>query len=161
MARILLAIGWAAAAILVATLGVSFSLVPSGQGGVRYAIAAFVAMLLAILVHCWMVIFLLGSRRVINRAVGEYALDPLLVESGRALRTWTVVCAVAAAAAAAVLFVARTGLAPWTPGSSTSWLVAAAAVAVQLSALVLEGRAVRRNEGVLDDVAARLHGRAG
>lgn len=159
MARLLLAIGWLATALLAATLASRFTLVASGEGAAAHVVASFVALLLAVLAHAWIAVFLLGSWVAVRRTVREHALDPLLVESGRRLRWTTIVLAVAASALTAALFVLRSGLAIDRLSAPWQWTAAALALALQVTTLVVEGRAVRRNEGVLDDVATRLRGR--
>lgn len=160
MARILLAIGWAAFAMLIATLGYRFDLVPGHEVRAEHIVLSFVAVLLAVLAHTWVAVFLVACDAVVRRTVREHALDPLLAESGRRLRWWAAAWSTTAAVLLAALFLLRSGLGPIEIPAPWHWPAAAFAVSVQILALLVSGRAVRRNEGVLDDIATRLSGRS-
>ncbi|MEO6196370.1 MAG: hypothetical protein ABIS20_25405 [Thermoanaerobaculia bacterium] len=129
---------------------------PADAGMPTHIIAALVASLLVMFSHSWLLLYLLGTGRVIRDTVREGGLAPALLAESRRLRRVCYTCLLAAAALVMATFlvggaVAGKGAAPWV-----HHLLAWVAVAVQGLALWIEWRTLVANERLLGDVDQRL-----
>jgi hypothetical protein len=129
---------------------------PADPGMPRHVIAALASTLLLMLSQCWILLYLLGTGKVIRDAVREGGLDPAPLVRSRRLRR---VCYPAILLAIALVLgtflvggeVAAKGAPPWIH-QTLFW----AAVAVQAGALGIEWWGLAGNESLLVEVDRRL-----
>jgi hypothetical protein len=124
MGRSLLIVGALGTAGVVVAAGLGYGLSsPADAGMPTHIVAALVAILLAMFSHTWILLYLLGTGRMIRDTVRGGGLDAALLAESRRLRRVCYACLVAAAA----LVMAPSSLAvPWPargcrPGCITSW----------------------------------------
>lgn len=139
MGRALIFVGVFAVAAFVAAGALGFE--ATDRGNLRlHLLVGFVSVLLLLLSQVWILIFLAASGRAVRRTVALAGLDPALTAESRArlrrLAPWL--------ASAVLLTVATFAVGPQMAGGrAPRWLhagLAAAALAAQVSALVLERR---------------------
>lgn len=139
MGRALIFVGVFAVAAFVAAGALGFE--AAGRGNLRlHLLVGFVSVLLLLLSQVWILIFLVASGRAVRRTVDLAGLDPALAAESRTrlrrLAPWL--------ASAVLLSVATFAVGPqMAGGGAPRWLhagLAAAALAAQVSALVLERR---------------------
>jgi hypothetical protein len=157
MGRSLLIVG------VLATVGVAVAAAfgygltsPSDPGMPRHVIAALVASAMVVFSHSWILLYLLGTGKVIRDAVREGGLDPALLEASRRLRRTCYPAIVLAALLVIATFllggaVAASATAPWVH-HTLFWV----AIVVQAIALWIEVRGLAANERLLVDVDGRL-----
>ena len=125
---------------------------PADAGMPTHIVAALVAILLVMFAHTWLLLYLLGTGRMIRDAVREGGLDAALLAESRRLRRVCYACLVAAAALVMATFlvggaVAGKGMTPWV-----HHLLAWVAIAVQGFALWIEWRTLAANERLMGNV---------
>jgi len=153
MGRSLLIVGALGTAGVVVAAGLGYGLSsPADAGMPTHIVAALVAILLAMFSHTWLLLYLLGTGRMIRDAVREGGLDAALLAESRRLRRVCYACLAAAAALVMATFlvggaVAGKGVAPWV-----HHLLAWVAVAVQALALWIEWRTLAANERLMGTV---------
>jgi len=163
MGRSLLIVGALGTATLAVTGALGYGLTSPGDAGMpRHVVAALAAILMLMFCHCWILLYLLGTGRVIRqelpgaaRESWEPASLAALAESMRARRL-----AYAALALAALLALAEfllggavaANAAPHVLHHVFFW----AALAAQGVALWSEGRALAANESLLGEIDGRL-----
>jgi hypothetical protein len=157
MGRSLLIVGALGTAGVVVAGGLGYGLSsPADSRMPTHIIAALAACLLVMFSHSWILLYLLGTGRLIKATVREGGLDPALLAESRRLRRVCYACLLAAAALVMATFlvggaVAGKGVPPWVH-HLLSWV----AVAVQGLALWIEWRTLAANERLLRDVDQRL-----
>jgi hypothetical protein len=157
MGRSLLIVGALGTAGLVAAAALGYGLSSPGDPGMpTHIIAALVASLLLMFSHSWILLYLLGTGKVIRDAVREGGLDPAPLAAARRLRRVCYPCLLAAAALVLATFlvggaVAGKGVPPWV-----HHLLFWAAALGQGIALWVEWRSLDANERLLADVDRRL-----
>jgi hypothetical protein len=129
---------------------------PSDPGMPKHVIAALVASLPVLFSHCWILLYLLATGRVIGDAVREGGLDPALLAESRRLRRVCYAWLLLAAGLVAADFlvggaVASNAAKPWVH-QALFW----AALAAQGIALWAEWRGLTANERLLGEVDQRL-----
>jgi hypothetical protein len=153
MGRSLLIVGALGTVGVVVAAGLGYGLSsPADAGMPNHIVAALVAILLAMFSHSWILLYLLGTGRLIRAAVREEGLDPALLAESRRLRRVCYACLLTAAALVMATFlvggaVAGKGVTPWVH-HLLSWV----AVAVQGLALWIEWRTLAANERLLGNV---------
>jgi hypothetical protein len=157
MGRSLLFVGVLGTVGVMVAAGLGYGLSsPADAGMPNHVVAALVAILLLMFSHSWILLYLLGTGKLIRDAVREGALDPApLAESRRLRRVCYPVILTAAVLAMATFLVggavAGRAASPWIH-QTLFW----AALAVQGCALWLEWRGLAANERLLVDVDRRL-----
>ena len=157
MGRSLLIVGALGTAGVVVTAGLGYGLSsPADPGMPTHIIAALASSLLVMFSHSWILLYLLGTGRMIRSTVREGGLDPALLAESRRLRRVGYPCLLATAALVMATFlvggaVAGKGVPPWVH-HLLSWV----AVAAQGFALWIEWRTLAANERLLVDVDRRL-----
>lgn len=129
---------------------------PADPGMPRHVVAALASTLLLILAHSWILLYLLGTGKVIRDAVRDGGLDPVPLARSRRLRR---ICYPAILLAAVLIMatflvggsVAAKGAPPWVH-QALFW----AAIAVQAVALWIEWWGLAANESLLVEVDRRL-----
>jgi hypothetical protein len=167
MGRALLIVG-ALATLGLAATGVLGYLIPwppspamEASGGVpeemsRHILAGLGVSLLLLFSHCWILIYLLGTSRVIRQAVRQRDLGPELAERTKRFKKICYSLLLLAMALSLAAFITGTGV---TTGMVPGWahgVLFYAALAVQLPALAVERRALEDNERLIADVDRRL-----
>jgi hypothetical protein len=153
MGRSLLIVGALGTIGVIVAAGLGYGLSsPADAGMPAHIVAALVASLLAMFSHSWILLYLLGTGKVIRDAVREGGLDPALLAESRRLRRVGYACLLAAALLVMATFlvggaVAGKGVTPWV-----HHLLAWVAVAVQGLALWIEWRTLAANESLLGNV---------
>ena len=153
MGRSLLIVGALGTIAVAVAGGLGYGLSsPADAGMPTHIVAALVAILLVMFAHSWILLYLLGTGRVIRDTVREGGLDPALLAESRRLRRVCYACLVAAAALVMATFlvggaVAGKGMTPWV-----HHLLAWVAVAVQGLALWIEWRTLAANERLMGNV---------
>jgi hypothetical protein len=157
MGRSLWILGALATAGVAVTAALGYGLhSPADPGMPRHVIAALASSLLLMLSQCWILLYLLGTGKVIRDAVREGGLDPAPLVRLRRLRR---VCYPAILLAMALVMgtflvggaVAGKGAPPWVH-HALFW----AALAVQAGALWIEWWGLAGNERLLVEVDRRL-----
>jgi hypothetical protein len=153
MERSLLSVGALGTVAVVVAAGLGYGLSsPADAGMPTHILAALVASLLAMFSHSWLLLYLLGTGKVIRDAVREGGLDPALLAESRRLRRVCYTCLLAAALLVMAAFVvggavAGKGATPWV-----HHLLAWVAIAAQGLALWMEWRTLAANERLLGNV---------
>jgi hypothetical protein len=153
MGRSLLFVGALGTVGVMVAAGLGYGLSsPADARMPTHIIAALVAILLAMFSHTWLLLYLLGTGRMIRDAVREGGLDGALLAESRRLRRVCYSCLIAAAALVMATFliggaVASKGVPPWV-----HHLLAWVAVAAQGLALWIEWRTLAANERLLGNV---------
>ena len=129
---------------------------PADSGMPRHVIAALASTLPLMLAHSWILLYLLGTGKVIRDAVREGGLDPSPLARSRRLRRicYPVILLAAALVMATFLAggaVASKSMPPWVH-LALFW----AALAVQAGALGVEWWGLAGNESLLVEVDRRL-----
>jgi len=129
---------------------------PADPGMPRHVIAALASSLLLMLSQCWILLYLLGTGKVIRDAVREGGLDPEPLGRLRRLRRLCYPAILLAMALVMGTFlmggvVAAKGAPPWVH-HALFW----AAIAVQAAALWIEHWGLAGNESLLVEVDRRL-----
>ena len=153
MGRSLWFLGALATAGVAVTAGLGYGLhSPADPGMTRHVLAALASILLLMLSHGWILLYLLGTGKVMRDAVREGELDPALLAESRRLRRVCYPMILLAAALVLATFlaggvVAAKGAPPWVH-HVLFW----AAIAVQAGALWIEWRGLATNERLLVEV---------
>jgi hypothetical protein len=129
---------------------------PSDPGMPTHVIAALAASLPVLFSHCWILLYLLGTGKVIADAIREGGLDPALLAQSRRLRRICYAWLLLAAGLVAADFLAGGAVAanaakPWVH-QTLFWT----ALAAQAIALWAEWRGLTANEQLLGEVDQRL-----
>jgi hypothetical protein len=129
---------------------------PADSGMPTHVVAALVALLLLMFSHSWILLYLLGTGKVIRDAVREGALDPEPLADSRRLRKvcYPVILLAAILTMATFLVggaVAARAASPWIH-QALFW----GALAVQGAALWFEWKGLAVNERLLVDVDRKL-----
>ena len=157
MGRSLLIVGALGTAGVAAAAVLGYGLhSPADAGMPKHIITALVAILLVMFSHVWILLYLLGTGKVIRDGVREGELDPApLMESRRLRRTCYSWLLLAAGLVIADFLlgsaVAANAAQPWVH-HALFW----AAVVAQGIALWSEGRGLATNERLLGEVDRRL-----
>jgi hypothetical protein len=157
MGRSLLVVGALGTAGLAVTAALGYGLSsPADAGMPTHIVAALASSLTLMFSHSWILLYLLGTGRVIRGAVREGGLDLELLAASRRLRAVCCSCLLAAAALILATFlvggaVAAKGVPPWVH-HLLFWIAAAA----QAVALWIEWRTLAANERLLVEVDRRL-----
>jgi uncharacterized membrane protein required for colicin V production len=157
MGRSLLIVGALGTAGIVVTAALGYGLSsPADAGMPTHVIAALASSLMLMFSHSWILLYLLGTGKVIRGAVREGGLDPSLLAVSRRLRGVCYSCLLAAAVLVMATFlvggaVAAKGVPPWVH-HLLFWIAAA----LQAIALWIEWRTLAANERLLVDVDRRL-----
>jgi hypothetical protein len=139
------------------TAGLGYGLSsPADPGMPRHVIAALASTLPLMLAHAWILLYLLGTGKVIRDAVREAGIDPAPLARSRRLRRIcypAILLAIALVMATFVMggIVAARGVPPWVH-HALFW----AAIAVQAGALWIEWWGLAGNESLLVEVDRRL-----
>ncbi len=167
MGRALLIVG-ALATLGLAATGVLGYLMPwpleaaaEASGGVpeetsRHILAGLGASLLLLFSHCWILIYLLGTGRVVRQAVRQHGLETDLAERAGRFKKICYPLLLLAMALSLATFVAGTGV---MTGAVPGWVhpvLFYAALAVQIPTLAIERRALDDTERLIADVDRRL-----
>jgi hypothetical protein len=157
MGRSLLVVGalGTVGVVVTAVLGYGLSS-PADAGMPAHIIAALASSLMLMFAHSWILLYLLGTGRVIRGAVREAGLDPSLLTASRRLRGVCYVCLLAAAVLVTATFLVGGAVAAKGVPSWVHHLLFWAAAAVQAIALWIEWRSLAANERLLVDVDRRL-----
>jgi hypothetical protein len=153
MGRSLWFLGALATAGVAVTAGLGYGLhSPADPGMPGHVITALASSLILAFSHSWILLYLLGTGKVIRDAVREGDLDPTLVKESRRLRRLCYPMLLLAAALVLATFlaggvVAAKGAPPWV-----HHLLFWAAIAVQAGALWIEWRGLAANERLLVEV---------
>ena len=153
MGRSLLIVGALGTVAVAVAGGLGYGLSSPADAGMKpHIVAALVAILLVMFAHSWILLYLLGTGRMIRDAVREGGLDAALLAESRRLRRVCYACLVAAAALVMATFlvggaVAGKGATPWV-----HHLLAWVAIAVQGLALWIEWRTLAANERLMGNV---------
>ena len=157
MGRSLWILGALATAGIAVTAALGYGLhSPADPGMPRHVVAALASSLLLMLSQCWILLYLLGTGKVIRDAVREAGLDPAPLARLRRLRR---VCYPAILLSMALVLstflvggeVAAKGAPPWVH-HALFW----AALAAQAGALGIEWWGLAGNESLLMEVDRRL-----
>lgn len=157
MGRSLWFLGALATVGVAVTAGLGYGLhSPADPGMPRHVVAALASILSLMLAHSWILLYLLGTGKVIRDAVREGGLDPAPLARSRRLRR---ICYPAILLAAVLILatflvggaVAAKGAPPWVH-QALFW----AALAVQAGALWIEWWGLAENESLLVEVDRRL-----
>jgi hypothetical protein len=129
---------------------------PSDPGMPKHVVAALAAALPVLFSHSWILLYLLGTGKVIRDAVRDGGLDPALVAESRRLRRVCYAWLLLAAGLVAAVFlvggaVAANAARPWV--HQTLFWTALVAQAIALGA---EWRGLTANERLLGEVDQRL-----
>jgi hypothetical protein len=157
MGRSLLFVGVLGTAGVMVAAGLGYGLSsPADARMPTHVLVALAALLLLMFSHSWILLYLLGTGKLIRDAVREGALGPEpLAESRRLRRICYPVILLAAALAMATFLVggavAAKGASPWIH-QTLFW----AALAAQAAALGFEWKGLAANERLLVDVDRRL-----
>ena len=157
MGRSLLFVGLLGTVALAVAGGLGFGLhSPSDPGMQRHVVAALVASLPVLFSHSWILLYLLGTGKVIGTAVRDGGLDPALLAESRRLRRVCYAWLLLAAGLVAADFliggaVAANAARPWVH-HALFWT----AFAAQAIALWAEWRGLTANERLLGEVDGRL-----
>jgi hypothetical protein len=157
MGRSLLFAGVLGTAGLVVTAVLGYGVhSPSDPGMPRHLIAALASILTVMFSHCWILLYLLGTGRLIRDAVQEGGLAPAPLLASRRLRRACYVWLLLAAGLTMADFlvggaVAANAARPWMHHALFWGALAAQAVAVGL-----EWRGLTANERLLGEVDQRL-----
>lgn len=122
----------------------------------RHILVGLGASLLLLFSHCWILIYLLGTGRVVRQAVRQRGLEPELAERTRRFRKSSYSLLLLAMALSLATFVTGTGI---TTGAVPGWLhpvLFYAALVVQIPTLAIERRALDDTELLIADVDRRL-----
>jgi hypothetical protein len=159
MGRSLLIVGVLGTAGLAVAGALGYGLTSPGDAGMpRHIIVALASMLMLMFCHCWILLYLLGTGRVIResrRGLPQEAAEPASLQGLRARQV-----GYAALGAAALLALAEfllggavaANAAPHVLHHVFFW----AALAAQGIALWSEGRALAANESLLVEIDGRL-----
>jgi hypothetical protein len=160
MGRSLLVVGVLGTAGLAAAGALGYGLASPGDAGMpRHIIVALAAILMLMFSHCWILLYLLGTGKVIRqelRGAARETAEPAALPASRRTRR----LAYAALALAALLALAEfllggavaANAAPHVLHHVFFW----AALAAQGIALWSEGRALAANESLLGEIDGRL-----
>jgi hypothetical protein len=157
MGRSLWILGVLATAGVAVTAAFGYGLHSPADPGMRlHVTVALASSLLLLLSQCWILLYLLGTGKVIRDAVREGGLDPAPLARSRRLRR---ICYPAILLAMALVLstflvggeVAAKGAPPWVH-HALFW----AAIAVQAGALGIEWWGLAGNESLLVEVDRRL-----
>jgi hypothetical protein len=157
MGRSLLIVGVLGTVGVMVAAGLGYGLSsPADAGMPKHVVAALVAILMLMFSHSWILLYLLGTGRVIRDAVRDGGLDPAPLAESRRLRRICYPVILAAALLAMATFLAGGAVAaraasPWIH-QTLFWV----ALAVQGCALGFEWKGLAANERLLVDVDARL-----
>jgi hypothetical protein len=157
MGRSLWILGALATVGVAVTAALGYGLESPGDPGMpRHIIAALASSLPLMLAHSWILLYLLGTGKVIRDAVREGGLDPSPLARSRRLRRvcYPVILLAAALVMATFLVggaVASRSVPPWVH-HALFW----AAIAVQAGALWVEWWGLAGNESLLVEVDRRL-----
>jgi hypothetical protein len=160
MGRSLLVVGALGTAGIAVTAALGYGLSsPADAGMPTHVIAALVSSLTLMFSHSWILLYLLGTGRVIRGAVREGGLDPGLpglLAASRRLRAVCCSCLLAAAALILATFLVGGAVAGKGVPSWVHHLLFWIAAAVQAIALWIEWRTLAANERLLVEVDRRL-----
>jgi hypothetical protein len=157
MGRSLLIVGALGTAGVAVTAGLGYGLrSPADPGMPAHIIAALASTLLLMFSHSWILLYLLGTGKVIRDAVREGGLDPAPLAAARRLRRVCCSCLLAAAALVLATFLVGGAVAAKGVPSWVHHLLFWAAVLDQGLALWVEWRRLAANERLLADVDRRL-----
>ncbi len=157
MGRSLLVVGALGTAGIAVTAALGYGLSsPADAGMPTHVIAALVSSLTLMFSHSWILLYLLGTGRVIRGAVREGGLDPGLLAASRRLRAVCCSCLLAAAALILATFLVGGAVAGKGVPSWVHHLLFWIAAAVQAIALWIEWRSLAANERLLVEVDRRL-----
>jgi len=153
MGRSLLIVGALGTIAVAVAGGLGYGLSsPADAGMPTHIVAALVAILMVMFAHSWILLYLLGTGRMIHDTVRTGGLDPALLAESRRLRRVCYACLLAAAALVMATFlvggaVAGKGVPPWV-----HHLLAWVAAAAQGLALWIEWRTLAANERLMGNV---------
>ena len=157
MGRSLWFLGALATAGVAVAAGLGYGLhSPADPGMPRHVITALASLVLLMLSHGWILLYLLGTGKVIRDAVREGELDLAFLAESRRLRRLCYPMILLAAALVLATFlaggvVAAKGAPPWVH-HALFW----GAIAVQAGALGIEWRGLAANERLLVEVDRSL-----
>ena len=157
MGRSLWFLGILATAGIAVTAALGYGLSSPGDAGMpRHIIAALASTLPLMLAHSWILLYLLGTGKVIRDAVRDGGLDPAPLARSRRLRRICYPAILLAAVLVMATFlvggaVAGKSAPPWVH-QTLFW----AALAVQAGALWIEWWGLAENERLLVEVDRRL-----
>ena len=157
MGRSLWFLGALATVGVVVTAALGYGLhSPADPGMPRHIIAALASTLPLMLAHSWILLYLLGTGKVIRDAVRDGGLDPAPLARSRRLRRICYPAILLAIALVMATFlvggaVAARSVSPWVH-HALFW----AALAVQTGALWIEWWGLAGNEGLLVEIDRRL-----
>lgn len=156
MGRALLVIGWlatlgiAVAGLLGYIVGEAFpSMTP-------HILVGFVASLLLLFSHCWILFYLIGTGKAIREAVEEYGLEQALIEQTKSFKNESYPWLMGAMSLVIATFVMGGGA---YTGATAGWvhhLLFYLALATQVWTLAIEGRVLMANERLMAGIDSRV-----
>jgi hypothetical protein len=157
MGRSLLIVGALATAGVAVAAGLGYGLSsPADAGMPRHIIAALAASLALMFSHSWILIYLLGTGKVIRDAVREGGLDPALSAASRRLRRICYPVILLAALLVLATFLVGGAVATKAAEAWVHHVLFWVAIVAQVGALALEAWGLAANERLLVDVDRRL-----
>lgn len=157
MGRSLLIVGVLATVGFIAAAALGYGLAsPADPELPRHVLAALASSLFALFCHCWILLYLIGTGRVIRGAVREGGLDPALVADAGRLRRVAYPCLLLASALVIATFVLGAGVTANLFPSRAHHILFYVATIAQGTALWIEARVLAGNERLLVDVDGRL-----
>lgn len=157
MGRSLLIVGVLGTVGVAVAGGLGFGLhSPSDPGMPKHVIAALVATLPVLFSHCWILLYLLGTGRVIRDAVREGGPDPGLLAESRRLRRVCYAWLLLAAGLVAADFLLGGAVAARAVSAWVHHALFWTALVAQGIALAAEWRGLAANERLLGEVDQRL-----
>lgn len=161
MERSMLIVGVFATLGVVASAVLGYALAsPEDAGMQTHMLVALVSTLLAVFSHSWILLYLIGTGRVVQGAIRRGGFDPYLGRRTRRLKTFTYPCVLLAMAGLVAVFALGAAAmanylpAPYHHGAFYATLL------VQGVALWTERRVLRDNERLLLEVDGLLTGAA-
>lgn len=157
MGRALLILGWLATFGLLATGFLGFQVSPDTGVGL-HLLAALFSSLMILFSHCWIMFYLIGTGKAIKVAVAENGLSAEYARQTVEFKNRCYPSLMLAMGVVMATFIIGGGVATRVLPSWIHALMFAAALAVQIRSLFLEGQVLMANDRLMGEVDRALGG---
>lgn len=160
MGRALLMVGWVATGGLVLTGVLGYSIGLEGSLG-WHLLAALFSTLLILFSHSWILFYLIGTGKAIKTAALEHDLDGAFAEQTREFKSRSNSWLMLAMMATMATFIVGGGVATRVLPAWIHSSLFLATLILQIWTLVIEGRVIRDNDRLMQQVDSRVRSAEG